>query len=159
MQFKQIEGWPNYMVCSLGFVIQIENTERRRTGGIPMHPTGKSGYLQVQLIDENRREFKYVHRLVADAFLPNPNNLPVINHLDFDVQNNNIDNLQWCTQEENVHHSIKAGRRNATAKWFSERAGIIEMIKRGEGTLKIAATVGCKPQHVSRIRRKYLALK
>lgn len=65
-----------------------------------------NGYLIIGLIDEKGvRQNKYVHRLVADAFIPNPNNYPQVNHLDYDRKNNRVTNLEWCTAEQNVNHS------------------------------------------------------
>lgn len=52
-----------------------------------------------------------VHRLVAEHFIPNPLNKPFINHIDNNPQNNNMSNLEWCTQKENIQHSLKQGRR------------------------------------------------
>lgn len=52
-----------------------------------------------------------VHRLVAMAFLPNPNNLPVVNHKDFNRSNNNIENLEWCSHYDNIHHALKKPNR------------------------------------------------
>lgn len=51
-----------------------------------------------------------IHRLVAVAFLPNPGNLPIVHHIDGNPQNNSVTNLKWCTQKENVHHTIAAGK-------------------------------------------------
>ena len=64
------------------------------------------GYLVVSLVDENgnRKNF-YVHRLVADAFLENPNNLPQVDHIDYDRKNNRLSNLRWVTVSENALHS------------------------------------------------------
>ena len=49
------------------------------------------------------------HRIIAESFLPNPNNLPIVNHIDGDKQNNNVNNLEWCTQGYNLKHAIQIG--------------------------------------------------
>ena len=75
-----------------------------------------NGYYNVKLqkdIQETNgnREYVtlYVHRLVAQAFLPNPNNLPQVNHKDGNKGNNKLDNLEWCTSQENIDHAKRAG--------------------------------------------------
>lgn len=55
---------------------------------------------------------KLVHRLVAEAFIPNPNNLPIVGHLDCNTHNNSVENLYWCTQYENNNHPITKKRRS-----------------------------------------------
>ena len=57
-----------------------------------------------------------VHRLVATHFIPNPENKPFVNHIDNDPSNNHISNLEWCTQSENMQHSIKQGRQEKVTK-------------------------------------------
>ena len=66
------------------------------------------GYQQVNLLDRNSKN-KYVHRLVAEAFLDNPNNYPVINHINGDKTDNRAENLEWCTQKENINHAWETG--------------------------------------------------
>lgn len=66
-----------------------------------------NGYLIISLLKNNIRKSYYLHRLVAEHFLSNPNKYEKVNHKDFDKKNNNIDNLEWVTQKENVNYSIK----------------------------------------------------
>ena len=67
------------------------------------------GYLKVTLYDNNKSIQKLVHRLVAEAFIPNPDNKPHINHIDGDKHNNCASNLEWCTPQENTDHALKSG--------------------------------------------------
>ena len=88
-----------------------------------------NGYVYVTLCDENgQRKNFYVHRLVAEAFLPNPDNLPQVNHLDYDRKNNKVTNLEWCTSTENVRHSLcnqpltrKSCHTNTGYKYITKR--------------------------------------
>ena len=67
------------------------------------------GYLQVHLRVDGKDKIIKVHRLVAGAFVPNPNNLPQVNHINGDKTDNRIENLEWCTNGENQIHAYKNG--------------------------------------------------
>lgn len=67
------------------------------------------GYLQITVGKNGDRSQYRVHRMVAEAFIPNPNNLPEVNHKDYDRKNNNVDNLEWSTHADNVAHSAGTG--------------------------------------------------
>lgn len=69
------------------------------------------GYKQVFVCVKNKRYMRYVHRLVAECFVPNPDGAPEINHKDGNKANNNADNLEWCTSRENKIHAIRTGLR------------------------------------------------
>ena len=76
-------------------------------------------YYKIRLTNEYGKEKStYLHRLIAEAFIPNPENKPCVNHKDCNPLNNNANNLEWVTQKENIHHSIKRGRLNRTSKIF-----------------------------------------
>ena len=75
--------------------------------------TSKYGYKQVILTKNNKCELKLVHRLVAQAFIPNPNNLPQVNHIDENKHNNCVNNLEWCTSKYNMNYGTLP-RRIAT---------------------------------------------
>ena len=83
------------------------------------------GYLSVGLSKNNKTKTKTVHRLVAEAFIPNPNNLEMVNHKDENKSNNNVDNLEWCTRSYNQLYSIKKHpeRRQKFYKNFLDKNG------------------------------------
>ena len=66
----------------------------------------RSGYYILNLYKNNIKKSAQIHRLVAEAFIPNPNNYPVVNHKDFNRKNNAVENLEWTTQKGNVNWSI-----------------------------------------------------
>ena len=72
----------------------------------------KNGYCRVRLWDREKRKFKdaYIHRLVANAFLENPQNLPEVNHKDENKENNCVDNLEWCTSKYNANYGTRNKR-------------------------------------------------
>lgn len=100
---KQIEGFPQYFVTDDGDVISLRCVNPvKMVGGITL-----GGYRQV-LLAYNLRKYRPIlaHRLVAKAFIPNPQNKPCVNHKNANKLDNNISNLEWCTYSENNRHSI-----------------------------------------------------
>lgn len=99
-EYKKITNYSHYRVYKNG-KIYSEFVNRYIT------PTQDSnGYLQNTIVDDfgNRKTIK-THRLVAMAFLPNPNNYTDVNHKDFNRKNNNVENLEWCTEMYNTHYT------------------------------------------------------
>ncbi len=74
--------------------------------------SGKRGYKVVALCNNGKRSTKTVHRLVASAFVPNPDNLPQVNHKDEDKHNNNVENLEWCTHKYNANYGTAKERHS-----------------------------------------------
>ena len=118
--WKNIDGFEGYYeVSNFGnvrsldrVVINKNNFKRKISGTILSLNTGHNGYYFCRLSKNGKHTCVRVNRLVARAFLPNPNNLPFVNHLDFNKKNNNIHNLQWISLEDNVHHSISRMYKN-----------------------------------------------
>lgn len=79
------------------------------------------GYLRVRIIRNGKRRTQKVHRLVAEAFIPNPDNLPQVNHLDGVHDNNNADNLEWCTASRNVKHAYDSGLKEKNREYARKR--------------------------------------
>lgn len=72
----------------------------------------------------NKREDVYVHRIIAELFLDNSNNLPEVNHIDSDRTNNHVDNLEWVTREDNLKHAMEYGDlgRDREGKFINKQA-------------------------------------
>lgn len=100
--WKTIEAHPNYEVSDYGCVRHKAHYAKNEH---IMRPNSVNGYLYVTL---DKKVYR-VHRLVAEAFLPNPDGLPQVNHLDGDKWNNTVQNLEWCTAKENVNHALTTG--------------------------------------------------
>ena len=92
----QIKGYENYTIDTKGDVVN-QTTKQMLKGSI-----GVNGYKYYRLSLNNKKKMFYAHRLVAEAFIPNPSNLPVVNHKDGNKLNNNIDNLEWVTYSDNT---------------------------------------------------------
>lgn len=71
-----------------------------------------SGYEAIRLSKGNKKKWMLIHRIVAEAFLPNPNSLPYVNHKDETKTNNSVDNLEWCSLEYNVNYGTSTRRRS-----------------------------------------------
>lgn len=99
---KDIVGYEGrYLVSDLGSVFRNDGTEIGQW-------MNDQGYMLVRL--SNPRKTMRVHRLVAEAFVENPRNLPFVNHIDCVRNNNRYENLEWCTQWQNIKHSESLGR-------------------------------------------------
>lgn len=101
--FRDIKGYEGkYQITSWG---RVFNVDKQKFIKLEMHD---KGYLRVDLYDKSgKRKHHKVHRLVAKAFIPNPEGKPQVNHLDGNNQNNSITNLEWVTNNENQEHAKK----------------------------------------------------
>lgn len=96
---QQIENFPKYFITTDGEVI---------SNGKKLKPRiNKNGYEYVNLYNKDGRKTKKIHRLVAETFIPNPKNAPQVNHIDCNKLNNHVENLEWCTQQENTLHAVR----------------------------------------------------
>ncbi len=165
---KQIQEYPNYAVTADGRIISTGRVAGRSGKGfsekekelVIMH--NQNGYCLVNLTKDRSSKTKYVHRLVAEAFLDNPNNLPQVNHIDGNKDNNHFSNLEWCTALHNNQHALdlglregKKGETNSQAKITEGDAiSIISLILEGLSNIEIADKFKLHDRYISLIRGK-----
>ena len=134
-QWKQIKEFNGeYEVSNLGRVRSM-----KRYNGIigrimpqTRQPSGRGGkltYFAVMLHMNNKSYCRKVHRLVAEAFIPNPDNLPQINHKDGCKTNNHVSNLEWCTYQANMQHAVRTGLTHPHQWTDEERKHISDKVK------------------------------
>jgi hypothetical protein len=137
--WQPIEGSDQYEVSNLGRVRVVRYLQTARGGS--------NGYRTVTLPGGKQR---YVHRLVAQAFVNNPNNLPEVNHIDSDRSNAAASNLEWVDSQQNKMHAIKHGNRQRKLN-PEQVADIKKRRSTGENLKSIAADFGISFSTVSRI--------
>lgn len=116
-EWKDVAGYEGkYQVSNLGNVKGVERYVRHRYGirvvkeKILSLVKDKNGYLIATLSKNDNEKKCKVHRLVAQAFIPNPDNLPQVNHKDEDKTNNRVDNLEWCSGDYNSNYGTRNER-------------------------------------------------
>ena len=170
------EGY--YEVSNFGNVRSLDQIQQRSNGvaicvfhirGRILKPycTGrKEGYLTIDAKKNGTSKNLKVHRLVAEAFIPNPENKPVVNHIDGNKHNNRAENLEWCSVAENNNHAAKHGLTShgeknkfakLTALQVAEIRGIYEKGVRGKGAKTLAKKYGVSNTTIRRIisRKKW----
>ncbi|AIK68578.1 HNH endonuclease [Lactococcus phage phi15] len=102
--FVKIDGFEKYEVSNLG---RVRNIESGRT----LKPIlNHNGYLKYNLYRHDKRKYLYLHRILATAFIDNPEGKPCVNHIDENKLNNDLSNLEWCTERENNIHGTRMKR-------------------------------------------------
>jgi hypothetical protein len=131
-----------YFVSDKGDVLNKRNGITRKAS------VTKWGYARVSFYINGKVRNYPVHRLVASAFLPNPDNLPVVNHIDGNKLNNCVDNLEWCTYAHNVRHAVRTGL-HVTADTHPRGKLSVEKaweawgrVSKGESPLEVASSYG-----------------
>ena len=138
--WKDIKGYEGfYQISNMGRVRSVDRIRNSKHHGLSkikgrmLIPLIQDGYYLATLCKNGEMKHFRIHRLVAEAFIPNPDNLPFINHIDENKSNNKVDNLEWCTRSYNNNY----GHRNQKISVARQK---IEQEKR------IRKNVGCKEQ-------------
>lgn len=105
--FKDIKNFENYQVSNLGRVY----SKNKNCFMSLKHKAGR-GYIQVNLWDGKKHVHKYLHRLIAEVFIDNPNNYRTVNHIDGNKLNNVVTNLEWADDEKQQRHAFFMGLKH-----------------------------------------------
>lgn len=145
--FKDIKGYEGkYLISNFGKVISLKKSILLTLKKI------NTGYWVIQLWKNNRYENFLVHRLVGIHFVPNPTNLPQINHKDSDKENCRADNLEWSTQKENIIHAIKSGKFNP--RTMVGRSGKDSPVSKKTGQYNLVGELIKKWENAADIKRE-----
>lgn len=142
-----------YWITSGGEII----VENRYGVSLRKKKTTNCGYQEVNLYLDGAYKYKTVHRLVAEAFLPNPQKKGCVCHLDGNKQNNCVENLYWGTQSENMLDHYKSGGKVTWGELANKKLKekdvrqILRMLKDGVTQSKVAARFGVTQSHISRL--------
>ncbi len=153
-EWRDVVGYEGlYMVSNIGNVKSLQRTAKSKNGSIRTVSEklrkinkNKSGYIMVILNKEGKRKGIKIHRLVAQAFLPNPENLPQVNHKDENKSNNCVENLEWCTQEYNNKYGTRTERTSKKVKCLE--TGVIY-----PSTIEIQRNLGFSSANISKCCR------
>ena len=143
MIFKEIKGLIGYEISDSSIIRNKSN------GRIKSQYISSTGYYMISISTKNKSKPYRVHRLLAEAFIPNPEKKPHINHIDGNKLNNQISNLCWVTHKENMQHAFKTGLANNTgskngmSKLTEDQViKIKRLLSEGVSQYKIAKIIG-----------------
>lgn len=145
--WKDIEGYEGlYQVSNMGRVRSL------RRNIILKSKIERNGYERVRLCTNNIPKDYSVHRLVATAFISNPNNYPIVNHKDENRTNNCADNLEWCTQEYNVNYGTGIAKRvKSQSKKVLQFKPDGTFVKEWESTMSVQRNLGFCQSHIVQV--------
>lgn len=126
--WKDLKGYEKYYSVSNMGRIKSKSRIIVKSNGVKVNYEGKilspivnsDGYRQFKLYTDNGYKTTRLHRAIAETFIPNPNNLPEVNHKDCNRENNRVDNLEWCDHKYNVHYAIKNGNHICCKDLYGE---------------------------------------
>lgn len=158
--WKSVVGYEGlYEVSTLGRVKSLDMvlpyarygklTTRIRKGVILTPAKMNNGYLRVGMSNNGNHKLNLVHRLVAIAFIPNPNNYKEVNHIDCNKSNNRVDNLEWVSSSYNKIHALENGLYHSEKPILQIKNGIV--INEYKSATQVYRKLGYSPQNIGKV--------
>lgn len=145
-QWKDIEDYEGiYQISSHGRVRSFKNEKIK----ILKPRINDKGYNTACLRKDGKSKYKLVHRLVAEAFIPNPHNKPQVNHKNANKLDNRVENLEWATAKENTQHAIKLGLRDDNINYFKRKVIMMSL------DYKIIAVKDCSREMAEYLKQNF----
>ena len=125
--WRTIKDFPMYEISTFGRVKSLYTNKILKS--YKSSKSAKGYYMQVGLYKNHKKHKENIHRLVANTFIPNPNNYPIINHKDENPSNNYVDNLEWCTYKYNCNYGTGVERQKLAKRKYRIPASVTYTIK------------------------------
>lgn len=147
-EFRDIKDFENYQVSNLGRIY----SKNKRTC-IKVKKLAGRGYYQIRLYKDGKYFYKNLHRIIAETFIPNPNNYRTVNHINGNKLDNRVTNLEWaddCTQQ---HHACLLGLKPTTKYILTEKdiIDVYEMYSKGTSVKEIAELYDTRSQQICKL--------
>lgn len=150
-----IPGWEElYVITRNGIVYSLPRRGRKLRILKPVDNM-RAGYLRVKLSGNGKNGLYYIHRLVAQTFVPNPDGKPMVNHIDGNKTNNRAENLEWVTNWENRLHAFEHGLYPNQKIHPTQRKEVFDLVQQGTSIESVATRYGLKPRGVESLVRRY----
>lgn len=148
-EFRELPDFENYKISNLGRIYS-----KTRRACLKIKRLGGKGYYQVRLSKNGQYYYKNLHRLIAEVFIPNPNNLRTVNHINGNKLDNRIENLEWADDCHQQHESCLLGLKQTTQHILTENE-ILDVYRRyfeeGESMYSIAKSYNTRKQQIAKL--------
>ena len=145
LEYRDIKGFEgHYKISEYGDILNVKTGKLRK-----LRSNVKHGYIDVDLYKDGKAYYKRVNRLVAEAFLENPNNYPQVNHKDEDKTNNNVDNLEWCDSKYNHNYGTWREKRRGKNNYGARKVICITTGKIFDTIREAAKFYNLKPNNIN----------
>lgn len=147
--WKDIEGYEGlYQVSSEGRVKSLGNGKSNNSKEkILKSNKNRGGYLKVDLHKEGKKKNYLIHRLVAQAFIDNPNNLPEVNHRNEDKTDNRVENIEYCNRKYNINFGTRTEKTQKPILQFTKEG---KFVKKWDGIREVERELGFSHSHISK---------